>query len=322
MPRVWGGRRRSRAILVGCGLAVVAGIAIVGARAVTSNLAAPNFCATTKTVVARAVPVLDKRFVVASLTYECRGPIAGVEYDSAQLGLTSGRSDWSRTSLLAAVRADLRRAGWASRQGRRDLVRRENTTSYTASVTVSSSAPALVIVDLVNRRPASGVSLRKVSGERPEKRMSDAQRLRFVTVDAFVPGAVPRGYSAWGPPSAVDFQDVETNLTGGDGRVKPSLRSTAMPADYTTRECDLFAARTRGDRCVRWAQTPSGTAIYIARDDSTADGLASNPSAVVSGTLVTLLYAHNHRYVRPALSRTDVVEIFDSLRSRNSPARR
>jgi hypothetical protein len=150
--------------------------------------------------------------------------------------------------------------------------------------------------------------------------MTRAQRLRFVTVPAFVPRFVPPGFSAWGAPDVIDLDDVASDLGGGTGSVAPSLRSQAPPAGYTARECDPFAALAMGDRCVLWGTTPSGIAVRIARDEIAADGLGTNPTAFVDGTVVSLLYGHNHRYVGPRITRADVLRIFDSLRADNTPA--
>jgi len=318
-------RRRTRTILfVTAGVAVAVGVlaaVVLGLRSLGEALVGGS-CTTTTAVVAQTVPSVERRFDLAELDYACSRDLASVVSDQAYLSFTAPRRFASARALAAAVRAELVRAGWQPRAGRRRLTLRRDGRTYTAIVTASSIAPPLAIVRLDNLDPRSNEGASDVDDPLPEKHLSDRQRLRYVTVPAFVPSFVPPGYASWASPFVVDLHDVEIELRGG-ADVAPSLRSSAPPAGFSMRDCDIFTARSRGDRCTLFGTTTSGLRVYIARDASQRDGLATNPVALVEGgTLVTLLYGHNHRYVRPRLRRGDVLRIFDSLRARNDPAQR
>lgn len=312
---------RPRPLLIaGAAVAVVAGLAALAVALLRAGADA-GLCTTTKSVVADAATALAPRFAVAELGYECRGPIGSIELDGAGLALTSSGDFRSRAALVAAVRARLVAAGWRAEPGRQRLTRRAGATTYTATLRASSRAPALALVRLRSTRPSQDAGSAP-AGALAERRLAPADRLRFVTVSAFVPEHVPAGHERWTAPRVVDFDDVEVTLTGGAGAVRPQLRTQRVPDGWSRRECDVFVARSAGDRCQRWGTTRGGLDVDIARDEITADGLAGNPTAIVDGTLVTLLHGHNHRSVDPPLTRGDVLRIFDTLRAANTPARR
>lgn len=299
-------------------VAVLAWLAVLAVSAL--RRVDPGSCTTTKAVVADTVPVLEHRFQLVELTYACHGPLGSIAYDGASISLTApaGR----RSARLARdVRAQLDHAGWTASHGSARLVRHRGHTSYSASVAVNSTAPALAIVTLLNARPSFDTSIEHVKGALAAKALSDRQKLRYVTVSAFVPRFVPAGYARWEDPRVLSYHDVASNLIG-TSEVAPSLRSQRLPAHYSARACDVFAAASADGRCALFGTTRSGVKVYIAHDPSSPDGLAGNPVAVVSGTLVTLLHGHDHPYVQPPLRRADVLAIFGSLRARNVPAAR
>ncbi len=318
------GRSRTPAIValaVG-GAALVLVATVVGLRSLGDSLS-PGSCRTTKAVVAQMVPALERRFDLAELNYACQRDLASVVSDQAYLSFSSAKDYPSREALVRAVQAGLVAAGWTAVEGRRRMTLSGGAAGYRAVVTASSIAPALAIVRVTKLSPGDGRSASDGGDPRPERHLTPGERLRYLTVPAFVPAFVPPGYASWAPPVVGDLDDVAVELRGGDpDGVAPSLRSGLPHADFSLRECDVFTLRSRGDHCRVFGTTRSGLRVYIARDASEADGFAVNAVALLRGTLVTLLYAHNHRYVRPRLSRASVLAIFDSLRARNRPARR
>jgi hypothetical protein len=314
-------RRRPRAPVLVPGAIAAAALAI-GLSACGSSGDEAAACAATKALTVKTVPALERRFDVAELIYDCRGSLATADVDRVQLTL-AGKTDFStRARLAAAVRAGLTTAGWSAGAGSAAPTARQNGARYSATVTARSVAPALATLTLANADPSSQPGGVSVTNAYPEKRLTGAEKRRYVTVPMFVPAVVPPGYARWGATEVLDYDDVDTVLAGGRGKVAPELRSTALPAGWSATNCDVFTSSSRGDRCVLWATTPAGIDVYLARNSSYADGLSDTPVAVVDGTLVSLLYGHNHTRVRPAIARADVLRIFDSLRARNTPAKR
>jgi hypothetical protein len=306
----------SRRLLIGAVLAVLApALAACGDGGLDVAL-----CTTTKRVVAKTVPELEKRFDLVELTYGC-DPVETV-FDGVRIAI-AGTTDYpSRAQLADAVRTRLESAGWTARAGSRELTLRQSGKSFTANVAIHSTAPALAFVALANDHPSLATGIRKVKGAVAERHLTGAQRLRYLTFRAFVPRVVPAGYRAWTGAEVLDeFDDTQSSLVGGRG-IELILQSRPLPSDYTTRNCEAAPGPPPLKGCVLWATTPAGTKVYLASDSSAPDGLEDTPIAVVDGTLAELVYGHGHPDVKPAISKADVLRIFDSLRSRNTPAKR
>jgi hypothetical protein len=299
----------------------LAALAAAGGCGASPELGA---CTTTKVVVARTVPALERAFDLAEFTRDCDPVENGT--DGARLTLTSARDYSSRARLDAAVRAALARAGWSERGGR--LGRREGDRRYTATVRVQARAPALAFVEIASAVPgAADVSVKKVRGAVAERALPEPERLRYVTFSAFAPRFVPPGYARWKAPVVSDARTyaqttaelVPRKALVRTGSAPPSLDAAAVPAGWRPQRCDAADTEPRG--CVALGTTRSGIAVYVARDDHYADGLGEHPQAVVRGTLVTLHAGHNVRAEWPAIGRADVLRIFDSLRAHNAPAK-
>ncbi|MEA2156689.1 MAG: hypothetical protein QOE11_2829 [Solirubrobacteraceae bacterium] len=312
------GRGWRRLAAIACALVAVA-VLVNACSSGLKNSVIGN-CTATRVVLARTVPVLQRRFDVVELQRNC--DVLDATDDSAALTLAGRRTYPSRPALVADVTAQLVRAGWTTRAGSRRLTYRDGPTRYTASVRPHSIAPALAFVTLANpafdgHDPRSG----HVDGDVPQRVLSGRQKLPWVNVGIYVPRFVPPGYSAWGAPDVADFDEVVVGLAGGSGDVSPALRSRTPPPHWPRQTCDARGVDDPVNRCRLWGTTKSGRAVYVASDDETADGLAGTPTALVDGTLVELVAGHNHIYVRPRISRADVLRIFDSLQLRNRPAR-
>ncbi|MEA2156691.1 MAG: hypothetical protein QOE11_2831 [Solirubrobacteraceae bacterium] len=329
------GRKRALRTLATVACALLAAVVLLRGCVDAIRHEVLGNCTTTRVVLAKTVPVLEQRFDVVALQRTCEA-IESLS-DGAEIALAGRRPYTSRHELAAAVTAQLGRAGWTTRAGSSRLAFRDGRTRYTASVRVHTIAPALAFVNLQdpafnNRDPRSG----HVDGDVPQRELTTSQQLRYLTFTAYTPRFVPRGYSNWAPATVPfhDFADVDVDLTENrtapaaprpdnepvpDPAPTPSLRSIPRPGDWSSRKCDAFTA---GDAvCRLWGTTTSGIKVYIPRDAETRDGLGENPTALVDGTVV-VLYEGHAQSLRPAISRADVLRIFDSLRALNTPARR
>jgi hypothetical protein len=123
-------------------LAAVAVVA-VGCFAAVKDSVLGN-CTTTRVVLARTVPVLERGFDVVELERNCE--VFESSDDSASLALAGNRDYPSRAQLVTAVAAQLRRAGWRSSPGSAHLAFRDGRTRYVASVTAHSVAPSLAFI--------------------------------------------------------------------------------------------------------------------------------------------------------------------------------
>ena len=286
---------------------------------VVTGRIAPATCTTTKGVVARTAPALERGFEIADLQMSCDP--TGSESTIADITLTRATAYGSRLQLATAVGAALAAAGWTPRyeptsDGIRDLGFRDG---YTASVRIMRIAPPLATIAISGPKQGLDPGLWRIAGERQEHSMSSAQRLRFLTFTAFLPRFVPRGFDAWDLTVSPDLDVAQSDLTVTGG-LTPSLRSEALPPDYDPRRCDTLNIAPTNEDCRRWGTTPAGIAVYIPRDRAQPDRLGRSPAAVVGDTLVTLLDGHDAG-ARPPISRADVLRIFGSLRPLNTPAR-
>jgi hypothetical protein len=275
---------------------------------------------------------LDKNFALLTYSYSCAtGTPPTTKNQTVSTQLTSTKEFTSQADFRGAISSDLQTGGWVLVDSQDTEVVILSKNGFKTTVRSSSYQPALALVSVKPDNPSVNFGLVFEKTPALPRVLSEQDKKRFLTSPLYIPDYVPAGYTDWSVNTKlVDFygnrlNGVNIQLNGGAGSVTPSLEITKIPTDYDIANgCDIFVSTTLPYVCDEIGVTSTGVKIYLpqkAKASGSPITYSSTLVAIIDDYLVFFHYAYQHPNVSPQLSVSEIVKVYNTLKSQNTPAR-
>jgi len=325
-------RKKSYKALIITLVSVFVVFPMLGALVIVLMLPSLRLCSSTFREGQEVTRTLDENFTLLTYRYDCltANPTTTDKQRVTTL-LTSTQVFGSQTEFRTAIAHDLQGAGWvltASENAEATVLRKDG---FTTTIESSSYQPALGQVLVKPDVPTADFGFVFEKSPNLTETLPKQDRLRFLLSPVYTPDYVPAGYTGWSVDTdSVRFNGVNlnrtiVNLDGGTGSLHPSLYIVPLPDNYDiTHDCNSYESASQDYICNQIGMTSGGVGIYLGQETPSKDGVvtyARNTSAVVGDHLIYFMNSYKDTYVSPQPSIDEIVQVYETLKLTNTPAK-